>query len=81
MKQFALVLLAMVLNGNLFAQDLHSEGDLNRNITPYHEAADEANASSVAYLQKQEAWKNFRNQHPGWGARFNRYTRLPHRAF
>ncbi len=80
MKQFAALLLASLFAGNVMAQDLHSAGDVNKNITPYNDALDAINGVSTAGLQQQAAWKAFTQHHPGWGARFNRYTRLPHRA-
>jgi len=53
--------------------------DHNPNITPYNSVAD--SKVSVAYLLKQQAWKDFTQKYPSWGARFNRYTGLPHRCF
>lgn len=53
--------------------------DANPNITPFNGVAD--GKASVAHLLKQQAWKDFTQKYPGWGARFNRYTGLPHRSF
>ncbi len=81
MKQIALSFFALLTLTALHAQDLHHAGDVNKDITPYHDAADAMNGISTAHLQKQVAWKQFAQQNPSWGATFNRYTQLPHRAF
>lgn len=55
--------------------------DVNPNITPYNDAADAKAGISTAYLLKRSAWKAFTQKYPSWGARFDRFTEMPHRAF
>ena len=72
---FAMALMASVS----FAHgDTDHPGDANPSITPYNDAK-EVNISK-AYLLQQQAWKDFTQKYPSWGAHFNRYTQLPHRA-
>lgn len=81
MKKISILplLLCLFLVGSAFAQE-HQHADANPNITPYNDAAAAlAGYSSLQYNQ-QAPWKNFITQHPSWGARFDRYTHLPHRA-
>ncbi len=54
--------------------------DPNENITPYNDALESIQGYKIQHLKKQAAWQGFIAQNPDWGARFNRYTRLPHRA-
>ncbi len=79
MKHLVISLLTLLAFTGLRAQDLHDAGDVNKNITPYHESADAG--LNTAYLHQQAGWQQFIQQYPSWGASFNRYTRLPHRAF
>lgn len=81
MKQFVILFLSSLLSVNLWAQDLHHEGDVNMNITPYNDAADAINNVNTAHLKQQAAWQQFIQNNPSWGATFNRFTKLPHRAF
>ncbi|MBK7762706.1 MAG: T9SS type A sorting domain-containing protein [Bacteroidetes bacterium] len=81
MKQFAIFFFSSLLSFTAWAQDLHHEGDVNQNITPYNDAADAINNVSTAHLKNQVAWQQFVQNHPSWGATFNRFTKLPHRAF
>jgi hypothetical protein len=78
MKKVFLSFAMLVMASALFAHGDHQH-DANPNITPYHDAA-EVNLPS-GYLLQQQAWKDFTQKYPSWGARFNRYTQLPHRAF
>jgi len=55
--------------------------DPNENITPYNDALEATQGYKIQHLKKQAAWQSFLSQNPDWGARFNRYTQLPHRAF
>jgi hypothetical protein len=64
-----------------FAQEHSNTDDINPNITPFHDATESIDGVSYSFLLQQDAWKQFLQKHPSWGARFNRYTQLPHRAF
>jgi len=79
MKQLAISLLALLSVAGLNAQDLHHPSDVNKDITPYHDSRDAA--INTAAMHAQPAWKQFSQHYPSWGAAFNRYTKLPHRAF
>lgn len=81
MKQFALLCVSVLLGLGVSAQELAHAGDINKNITPFHDAVDAKLGINGAGLHLQAPWKQFKQQHPGWGADFNRFTRLPHRAF
>lgn len=81
MKQFGLFCLSLILGMQSFAQEHQHAGDVNKNITPYHDAIDAQQGINGAGLEKQAAWQQFKQHHPGWGADFSRFTRLPHRAF
>ncbi len=75
LKIFVLLFFTL-FSTQLFA---HSE-DPNPNITPYNDAQESINGFRVQHLKNHAAWQSFVAQHPSWGARFNRYTKLPHRA-
>lgn len=79
MKKFFLFLAAATAVMGVFAHD-HHPGDVNKNITPFNDAAEAKAGITSAQLQKLPEWKNFVNRYPGWGARFSNYTGLPHRA-
>lgn len=81
MKQIVLSLFTMLAFAGIHAQDLHNAGNVNKDITPFHDAVDAANGLNTAYLKKQIGWQQFIQQYPSWGAKFNQYTKLPHRAF
>lgn len=81
MKQIAFSFFALFTFTGMFAQDLFSSGEKNKNITPFHDARNDMNGLNTTALQLQAAWKTFTQQHPTWGARFDQYTQLPHRAF
>lgn len=81
MKQLFFFCLAICSTFSLFAQEHVHSDDINPNITPYHDATESIDGVSYSFLLKQEAWKQFIQKYPTWGARFNRYTQLPHRAF
>lgn len=74
--RFTFIVLFSLSSMQLFA---HNE-ESNPNITPYNDAVESKAGYKIQYLKKQPAWKNFIAAHPSWGARFNRYTQLPHRA-
>lgn len=65
-----------LLSGQLLA---HGD-ELNPNITPYNDAVESLQGYKIQHLKNHPAWQNFVANHPSWGARFNRYTKLPHRA-
>jgi hypothetical protein len=73
-----LLLLFSTLSLQLLA---HEHSDKNENITPYNDAIEATRSFKIQYLKKEAVWQNFIAQHSDWGARFNRYTKLPHRAF
>jgi hypothetical protein len=81
MKKLALSLFVLFNVVIVTAQDLHHTGDVNKNITPFNDAKEAINGLNTSYLQKQAAWQQFKQHYPSWGAKFNRYTQLPHRAF
>jgi hypothetical protein len=62
-------------------ENILNQKDINPNITPYNDAADALKGLSTKHLYKQQAWINFQQHYPNWGARFNYYSKLPHRAF
>ncbi len=80
MKQLTLSLFGLLILSNIYAQDLHQAGDVNKDITPFNEAKDAMNGINTSYLNNQTAWKQFTQHYPTWGGTFNRYTKLPHRA-
>ena len=72
----------LFLGFTLFSIQLFAHGDdANENITPYHDGQDAINGYKIQYLKDQPAWKAFATKNTSWGARFNQYTKLPHRAF
>ena len=81
MKQFVLSFITMLAFASIHAQDVHNTGNVNKDITPFHDAVDAANGLNTSYLKKQIGWQQFIQQYPSWGATFNQYTKLPHRAF
>ncbi len=80
MKKFFIFLAALTTVMSAVAQDHHHPGDVNKNITPFNDAAEFKSGVTSAHLQKLPEWKNFVSRYPGWGARFSNYTGLPHRA-
>lgn len=80
MKRIVLAFAMLLTCHGLSAQHLHDH-EFNKNITPYHDAADaKAGITAVDGLKKEE-WKQFAAKYPSWGARFGTMTQLPHRAF
>jgi Zn-dependent metalloprotease len=53
----------------------------NKNISPFNDAQEALHGQTAVQLTKQAAWQNFVAKYPGWGARFDPHTQLPHRAF
>lgn len=80
MKKLFFSLLSALAFSQVMSQEFIHQ-DINKNITPFHDAQDAMDGKSNAHLLQQAAWKTFTQNHPGWGASFNRYTQLPHRAF
>lgn len=76
-KLFFSLVMACLAMPALAHGDHHN--DANPNISPFNDASEQN--ISKAHLLKQQAWKNFTQKYPSWGAHFNRYTQLPHRAF
>lgn len=72
--------LSLLIGFNAYTQVLHSDHDFNKDITPFHDAQDAMNGITGIAGNEQAAWKQFVAKHKGWGARFGRYTQLPHRA-
>ena len=81
MKKIIFLFVAFSSMISSFAQEHAHTDDINPNITPFHDATESIDGVSYSFLLKQDAWKQFLLKHPSWGARFNRYTQLPHRAF
>ena len=81
MKKIIFLFVALGSVFSSFAQEHAHTDDINPNITPFHDATESIDGVSYSFLLKQDAWKQFLQKHPTWGARFNRYTQLPHRAF
>ncbi len=73
------VTLLIILTAIGFGASAH-EDDPNPNITPYNDAKEELAGFKIQYLKNHPAWQSFVSSNPAWGARFNRYTKLPHRA-
>lgn len=80
MKKLVLTVFACLSLMATQAQD-HSQEVFNNNITPYHDALESMSGVSKSYLLQQKPWKDFQTKYPDWGASFNSYTQLPHRAF
>lgn len=72
--------LSLVLGLSAYSQVLTQEHDFNKDITPYHDALDAQNGITGISGNSQIAWRNFISKYPSWGARFGRFTKLPHRA-
>lgn len=79
MKKIKLLFVWMCYSIVMQAQHDHPP-IINPNISPYHDADDALNGFAYRSLLQQPAWQHFMQKHPLWGARFNRYNRLPHRA-
>lgn len=79
MKKLILFFVGIICYQTNFAQEHTLE--INNNITPYHDATESMDGVNYSYLLNQEAWKNFQQKYPSWGARFNKYSQLPTRAF
>lgn len=77
MKNFISFIL-ICIGFNAFAQ--LNEKSANPNITPYHDASEQWSQQQIKNVLEQSAWLQFRAQHPSWGARFNMYSKMPHRA-
>ncbi len=79
MKSFKSLL---AIGFTLFSLQLFAHGhhDPNENITPYNDALDALNGYKIQHLKDQPVWRAFVSKNANWGARFNRYTKLPHRA-
>ncbi len=73
-----LLLVLTTLSTQLFA---HGDEHVNEIITPYNDAKEALSGYKIQHLKKHAAWQSFVSKHSDWGARFNRYTKLPHRAF
>ena len=71
----------LFITTTLISTQLFAHNDeANQNITPYNDAKESIQGYRVQHLKNHPAWQNFIGQNPTWGARFNRYTKLPHRA-
>jgi len=80
MKKTLLPILLLLCSFSMInAQHDHEEP--NPNISPYKDAYVAMTSASKTHLLKSEAWTNFQSKYPSWGAHFNTYSGMPHRAF
>ncbi len=81
-KSLLLFIMILFVGSAVYAQghDHNHDDHLNPNITPYNDAIDARNGVSTLHLNQASAWQSFVANHPSWGARFNRFTKMPHRA-
>jgi Zn-dependent metalloprotease len=83
MKKILLSLFCVITSINLMAQDhiYHQHEVYNKNITPYNDALETIQGKTGIHNIHSAEWKSFTANYPTWGAKFNTYTGLPHRAF
>ncbi len=82
MKKIAILFCALISASLTLAQhETHEHEIYNNNITPYNDALEAVQDISGIAHNQSATWKSFVAQNPTWGARFNTYNGMPHRAF
>lgn len=81
MKRLFLSFVAVSCAFLSFAKEDSHPGDVNKNITPFNDAAETQSGVTAIKHMQSPAWKAFAAKYPTWGAQFSNYTALPHRAF